>query len=274
MNDIERFLELVRRELGATDARLEFGARALPAVHVVLESGFAVSAVFEDGPPEGSVEQLEQLVQAFAVTLDEIETPAFRSHGPRTALDEALGVLAGHAHADAAWVFDDRSPALWGSSLEPRGPEDIDAAVAFRELERSLEPEDLAPILSRGEGDVPPGQRVRLETLLQGAPERSEADWNRRLQIFRCASDVRHAMAVGSGRTRHVSHAPDAPYLARSFGGSYRLLLVFADPGFSELHAEAAMIHALPWIEKLTGALPPIDPGGGKVVKMRRLRPV
>jgi hypothetical protein len=50
---------------------------------------------------------------------------------------------------------------------------------------------------------------------------------------------------------------------------------VFDGP-FSELHAEGALIHALPAIERLVTSLPPRDPaaGGAKVAVLRRLRPV
>jgi hypothetical protein len=68
---------------------------------------------------------------------------------------------------------------------------------------------------------------------------------------------------------------PELSLLVRPFATIYRLVLVFDGP-FSELHAEAALIHGLPAIERLVTSLPPRDPhtGGAKVAVLRRLRRV
>ena len=57
--------------------------------------------------------------------------------------------------------------------------------------------------------------------------------------------------------------------MARAFASIYVLMLVFKGT-YSELHAEAALLHALPVIERLVLALPPVEPPpkGGRVVKL------
>jgi hypothetical protein len=47
--------------------------------------------------------------------------------------------------------------------------------------------------------------------------------------------------------------------MARSFANIYLLAVVF-DADFSELHVESAIVHALPAVEQLLFALPPVDP--------------
>ncbi len=278
MEDIQRFLEMVCRDLGAEDARLQIGG-AVPdtAVTVSLPGGFEVVALFAEVPVDRSLPQarLEALVETFSQTLDEVRAPALRvPHSPRAALDEALEVLVGQAGAIAAWVMDDHSPEVWGSSLDPRGQANVDDALSMVELRRLLEGEDLSSLLAGADAShIAPALKKRVEDQRHG-DSFGEGEWRRRLRVFDAAADSREVFSEGSVRTRHVRHDESGPYLARTFGGLYRLLLVFGSPDFSELHAEAAMIHALPWIEKLTGALPPVDPGGGRVLKMRRLRPV
>ena len=63
----------------------------------------------------------------------------------------------------------------------------------------------------------------------------------------------------------------DLGWLARDFAGIYHVILVYDGP-FSELAAAGVMRRALPTIEKLVLALPPIDPSpkGARVLPFRR----
>ncbi|MDQ3037679.1 MAG: hypothetical protein M3Y87_35125, partial [Myxococcota bacterium] len=85
--------------------------------------------------------------------------------------------------------------------------------------------------------------------------------------------------AIAAVRAAEGEAPPPRPagvhVMVRDFATIYRLVLVF-DAAFSELHAEAALIHALPAIERLVTSLPPRDPvsGGAKVAVLRRLRRV
>ena len=124
-----------------------------------------------------------------------------------------------------------------------------------------------------------PDELARLVTEIlaaaEGAP-RDRTHWHRRLRAFAAVAALRRMTSDQPGSSRWSVHDPDLAFLSRGFGGIYWLVLVFDDPDFSELHAEAAMIHAAPWIERLVTSLPPVDPDGkgGRVVKLRRLRPV
>lgn len=282
MSDAHRFLALVRKELGARDARLQLGGEVDEGALVHSLDAFDVVALFDDAPDETQraelLARLASLVSTFAQTLDEVAAPVFhKTNHTRAALDEALEVLMGHAHAQTAFVVDDHSPEIWGCTFEPRGPENLDQAHALIEVAALLEGRNFAKMLADAEGlkEVEAALRQRIEGFRSAAGDRTLREWTKRLRAFDAMVHVRQQLEPTSGRTRNVRHEASGPCIARSFGGAYHLVLVFEAEDFSELHAEAAMIHALPWIAKLTGALPPVDPGGGaRVLKMRHLRPV
>jgi hypothetical protein len=134
------------------------------------------------------------------------------------------------------------------------GPEAIDAAlVRVRAAEKALPANDVTTLLRDVErlADFPSGSR--------------EA---RALRAMRALAAVRES-------------APNEESLTRTFATIYRLVLVFPTRAISELHAESALIRALPVIERLVTSLPPrkptgSDPGaaGAKVAVLRRLRSV
>jgi len=290
VDDVPRLLEVVRRELGADDARLEIGGRDPDddAVWCEVEEGVRLRAIF-DSPPEANAaelrERLEALVTSFAETLQSAPTPSRRPLDPQHALDDALEVLTAQAGSLFAVVIDHSSPVVWGTSARPRGPEDLNDAARAAEaiaLANAMgidlpavmagETEELAPELSSLVG------QLRASAAPEG-DDRDAAEWGLRFRLFAALSALRGAMDEDETGTRHAVHDPDLAFLARSFGGIYWLLLVFDETSFSELHAEAALIHAQPWIERLVEALPPVDPGGGgrgmgRVLRLRHLRPV
>jgi len=66
--------------------------------------------------------------------------------------------------------------------------------------------------------------------------------------------------ALRKGRPlRETVRYADFGYVAHSFAAIYILVLVFESP-FDELRAERALNDALPRIERLVLALPPLDP--------------
>ncbi|MFK8004365.1 MAG: hypothetical protein AB8H86_32665 [Polyangiales bacterium] len=280
-DDALRFLALVRKELGARDARLQLGGEVDEHALVHSLEAFDVVVLFDEAPDEsGRIEllaRLATLIETFVQTLEEVAAPVFhKTNHTRTALDEALEVLMGQAHAQTAFVVDDHSPEIWGCTFDPRGPENLDQARALIEVGALLEGRDFPKMLAEAEGlkEVDAALRQRIEGFRSVAGDRTLREWTTRLRAFDAMVHVRQELEPNSGRTRNVRHEASGPCIARSFGGAYHLVLVFEAVDFSELHAEAAMIHALPWIAKLTGALPPVDPGGGRVLKMRHLRPV
>lgn len=75
------------------------------------------------------------------------------------------------------------------------------------------------------------------------------------------------------GQLRATVATEDFGYIARSFSAIYVAILVFDAP-FDELLAKRALSHAMPTIERLVEALPPLDPPPrmGGVVAMRAPR--
>ena len=107
-----------------------------------------------------------------------------------------------------------------------------------------------------------------------GAVEEREVDPSiavvsrRALYIVRGLPDL---AALRKGKhLRHADSAGDVPFVVHSFAGIYLLVLVFDAP-LDELRAERAIIEALPRIERLVLALPPLEPPPyGGVVALRR----
>jgi hypothetical protein len=287
VESLTRLLELVARELRADDVRIEVALKP-PREHDAwceLAGGFRLIAVF-DAPPDDLEDRrarLATLAETFSTTID-----AALAHVPSVgtgvelathALDETLASLARVASAIAAVVIDDRSPVIWGSSLAPRGPEDADvaawvSAAAQAALRGGLElaelvsapPEPLEPVLVAAGLGVDDRTRVaRAIGRIHGLGlHRTLDEWRAFVATMRAIALARRSAAddkvVGS----------DLGILSRGFAGIYRLVLVFGGP-WSELHAEAAAIRALPTIERMVAGLPPIDPGprgGGHVVRL------
>jgi hypothetical protein len=59
---------------------------------------------------------------------------------------------------------------------------------------------------------------------------------------------------------RHVEREGEVPFLAHSFASIYLLVVVYEN-AFDEIRAERAVVDALPRVERLVLALPPLDPG-------------
>lgn len=241
MTPLLRLLELVQRELRADGARAEFATRE-PApettIWTALPGGFRLVVEFDEGV-EDRVRletRLEALVASFSGLAADLEAHAPRPNAPTNTadLDEALARLAESVDAQVAMVIDDRSPMIWGSSAPKEGRLGIAELLALRR----------------------PGAGADAPTT----------------RLSRAVARVRrHPASTRTERWSEATHEPGFGYLARSFASIYRVVLVFEGP-FSELHVEAAALHALPGIERLVLALPPVDPapGGGRVLELVR----
>ncbi|GAB4207366.1 MAG: hypothetical protein OHK0013_24930 [Sandaracinaceae bacterium] len=273
-----RFLALIERELGASEARLELSAHDPPegTVWAPMAHGFRVVARFaSDGPDiESARSRLQAIVESFAGVLAEAALPVVRE-GPPTpnaTLEEALDLLAHRARAESAWVIDDSTPEIWGGSL----PHDFDVRDALRVARVAALGERLGATLGElarlGEGlraflaarDVVPEAAQEIERDLDALREAGPLPDGAVLRAQRALAAVRNGTA-----------GPADQLFVRRFAGIYELVLVFAGP-HSELHAEAAVLRALPLIERLVASLPPRDPvaTGAKVAVLRRLRRV
>ena len=278
-----RFLELVRKELGSDDARIELGLRAPPdrAIAADVGRGFRVVACFDGDAPDPAPlrARLESLVASFAGTLAALELPVAQSpdgHGGGE-LADALELLAHRARAETALVIDHASPEIWGSS-EP-GRDAIgrvgDMLLVARVAER-LEAASLSLLDAVALEDSALRAQLAdagLEASAVAALSHAVGDVAELDQRTLGGRQVRAARAVAAARERAEGAWPHV--FVRAFATIYRLVLVFEGP-FSELHAEGAAIRALPVIERLVTSLPPRDPvaTGAKVAVLRRLRRV
>lgn len=285
MQPVHRFLSLVARELGAEDARVELGGRPDPgAIWAPLEGEFRVVALFATPPadPEAKREALTALAASFSGLVASVALPQGRDDREPIArtLEDTLDLLVHRARAESAWVIDESSPEIWGSSEPGRAALDVDDALFLSKLADTLtdlgipldgpEPIDAALVRARAAeknvaaSDVTSLLRdvERLESFPSGAREP---------RVLRA---MRAMAATRDGKSTQGS-------LARTFATIYRLVLVFGTNEMSELHAESAIIRALPVIERLVTSLPPRKPtgsggesAGAKVAVLRRLRSV
>ncbi len=286
MQAVHRFLSLVVRELGARDARIELGGSPDPgAIWAPLHDDFRVVALFEEGAtePEEKRQRLVALVASFSGLIAGLALPHARGDhevASRT-LADVLDHLVFRARAETAWVIDESSPEIWGSSEPSGSPLDVDDALFIAKLEAQLrvvgfalqgsEPLDAALVRERASARLTPNETNALvrdvEHLASFPPGVREP---RTLRALRAIASVRDA-SLASG---------DGSSLVRAFATIYRLVLVFDGP-LSELHAEAAVIRTLPLVEQLVTSLPPRKPdgpgpetAGAKVAVLRRLRSV
>ncbi|MEO0322997.1 MAG: hypothetical protein AAF447_08565 [Myxococcota bacterium] len=267
--DADRLLDLlrvVRRELGAKDARLELTLEAPEAERVYVEVG--------DGPwrlvvvePEGSRAEaqtrLAVLAGSFAGTLETLPPPGAPALGPRAELDEALAVLRRQAAAEAVIVVDGSSPELWGA--DPRPAQETAGTLQQLALVCDRLGTEAVAVLA-GEQETSPAHQADVD---RARMDRSfdRAGWERRVRLAQAVDAARRDRAVLS------SHHGEAPFVTRRIGGAYRLVLVYGRATFSELHAEAALTRAAPAIETLVERLPPLPPAdgtGGDVIAFRK----
>jgi hypothetical protein len=239
--DLERLLNLVRRELGAADARfLPPGEQPRDDVHHVscrLADGRGVEARFEDAPPDREAKQrrLEMLAGTFDTVVEE-GAGSRRSRPPiGISLHEELVAICTRTGALNAIVIDANSPVVWAAAF----PDGVVAQPPLASSPRVAE----APANDEG--------------LAQSAPA---------VLSRRAVHDVRgwsELSALRKGKHMRKIERGDGDQhgslLAHSFASIYIVLVVFDGP-FDELRAERAVVEALPRIERMVLALPPLDP--------------
>lgn|GEM_PF-668883 len=310
MDEAHRFLEMIRREMKASDARIELGLMPPANVFASVEIGHgAFLVVHFDGTSTTDVgasreklsgllaafrEAAEEAASALSAPLGTIPLGATRSSHPpshhplshssnaETALTEALQALQALAKAEIALVIDDTSPEIWGSSDPELLYHSTDDAMASARLEARLIERDgaLLPLLK-----LPaPERRARLTQLTTELSASEVSSLLRQLERVEHVTEdieparwrrVAHAIAEARGVLPEALRGDDMHVHLKPFAGIYRAILVYGS-AFSELHAEGALVRALPFIEKLVTSLPPRDPasGGAKVAVLRRLRRV
>jgi hypothetical protein len=282
VQELDRFLALVQRELTARDARLEYGG-APPErddhAWVALRDGWRLVARFDapiaaDDPRQA---RLRALAETFSTTVTEHapELSAAASTDPHVLLTEVLAALAGRTAAARALVIDDTSPVVWGSSVAPRGFADVDEALALAacDARARLRGVDLAQTLVHGidvertlaEAGFSDGDRARVARIaarLRGDESFETPEVGLQRRVLLAARAIGVARAARPDAVDQVEHGEHGGFLIRGFDRIYRLVLVFAGP-FSPLQAEGTVRRAMPVIERMVSGLPPIDPGPG-----------
>jgi hypothetical protein len=248
--DIDRLLDLVRRETGAVDARVTdaFDADDARLLRSRIPGGSWVVATFEGTPDDRETKQrrLDMLVSTF----DGLVGDSGHLRRPRppvaTSLRHELESLRVRAGALNVIVIDANSPIVWGAAR----PEGIVGAS----------PRTSSPRVA----EEPPDESTE-EPPFAAASRRA-------LQAARALPEI---AALRKGRhVRYVNGSGEAPLIAHSFAGIYLLVMVLESP-IDELRAERAILDSIARIERLVLALPPIDPEpgtGGSVIAIRRGR--
>ncbi|HKQ67929.1 MAG TPA: hypothetical protein VJT73_01255 [Polyangiaceae bacterium] len=123
MASLAEFLEVVRKNLGATDVRILKDEEVPPASEGIivceLPLGQMLAVSFANPPtePESARRRLEMLVRAFSSTLTAPTDEADRPANTR-ALHDQLAALVERATALDAFVIDAHSPAIWGGASD------------------------------------------------------------------------------------------------------------------------------------------------------------
>lgn len=284
MQPVHRFLSLVARELDAEDARVELGGHPDPgAIWATLEGEFRVVALFATPPadPEAKRAALATLAASFSGLAASVALPQGNNHHEPIArtLEDTLDLLVHRARAESAWVIDESSPEIWGSSEPGRPALDVDDAVFLSKLASSLDalgipldgPEPIDAALVRARGEEKSLSASDVNTLLRDVE---------RLESFPTGAREARTLRAMHALAKARANEADAGSMVRTFATIYRVVLVFSADK-SELHAESALIRALPVIERLVTSLPPRKPTGSgpeaasaKVAVLRRLRSV
>ncbi len=276
IEDVDRFLGLVCRELAAADARFELGGRP-PAVtettkvFIELSDGWRLVVLF--GRARNDRAELEArlstLVASFEDTLAGLARGAPVPPTPTTSavaseLDQVLDALCERTTAVAAFVLDEQSPAVWGSSAAAAWLGDAQTALTLGTAIHEARTSGIDPAqwVADPNGAAVPALAEVETALRQLLDNPTEAAL--RLAILEavrvCRSADGDAFAPDDANTTMV----------RRFAGIYRLVLVLG-PKFSELQVASTLSKALPVVERLVTELPPLDPvpRGARVIKFR-----
>ncbi len=282
-------LELVCRELGSDDARLEIGGSPSSDPRVpwtALPNGFRLVAVFAEPPAD--IDAVRKRLTHLGEWFGDLDVrpptarPAAEHAIARRRLDDELDALASRTGAASALVVDVTSPVIWGCSEARTDFADVEALLELAHMEAELGAKGVSLTLlanapseaertRSGSGPELVRRSERLLERLRALPLRSRTA---RLLEARALATLRadsEGSEVSPPTLRLVHHGEGNGYFARGFASIYVLLLTF-DAALSELLVEGATLHALPVIERHVLALPPVDPPprGGRVVRLPR----
>ena len=257
--ELARFLAVVERDLDAEAVELvaePSEAPDRPSLSRQLPDGqWLVVTLAGSGADEALSERLDRLLDCFAQTLEGAAPGAPAPARPPVpeALHRELQDLAERARAEDAILVDARTEVTWcsargGPALDATGrPLTEEALVAALRLR--------GPRLVEPGGGRGPGGRGSIVEAPAGLPDPS----HRAAELVRAMPEMETLPPTG-GTLRRSYREPGLGLLARSLGGIYALALVYDGSDFDEMLAERALAVALPRVERLLLALPPLDP--------------
>jgi hypothetical protein len=141
---VEEFLAIVRRDLGAADARIVEPGQEPPsegfALGCDLPGDRRLVAIFSEAPPDPEVrtQRLEMLASSFHAMLEARDRSRPARPPPAMSLHEELSALVQRAGAVDAVVIDARSPVVWGTAGEERAAPSLAPAADTAERIRSI----------------------------------------------------------------------------------------------------------------------------------------
>jgi hypothetical protein len=269
---LERLIALVRRELGAESVRVleeeDEEALAENVLYARLPDGKRLAVAFAAPPAarEALVRRLSMLTATFSQSLEEGVSRASRP-SPAQSLHDELRALAARARAADAAVIDAHSPVVWGAaSAETKSPPAEKIPLVEVSSARLVANEDAGD-----EEEEEPGSA----TTAREYPT-SHANLKIVRELMERAIDiVRKLRGIDAlrkgGHVAQTVHNADLGIVVRSFASIYLLVLAY-DGAFDELRAERSIEDALPRIERLVMALPPLDPKPAPIAGVIALR--
>jgi hypothetical protein len=231
--------------------------------------------------------RLSMLASAFADLLPNEPRSRASRPPPSRSLGEELAALVKRTRAADALVIDAHSPVVWGAAGAGGELEGPTSTQTLEELRRAPPPR---PSGLRGVNNVIPlyGADWERDAVVelpasepqepsQATPEQPPVSHKRQC-VMRALLEVRElpdlAALKRGGHLRQMVGEPGFGYVARSFAAIYVLVVVFDAP-YEELLVKRAIAQALPIIERLVAALPPLDPrptAGVAALRPRRRR--
>ncbi len=140
---MEEFLAIVRRDLGAADARILAPGEEPPPEGVVLTCDLPgdrrLIALFPEAPPDADarLRRLSMLASSFHTVLEAKDRTRPARPPPALSLHDELAALAQRAGAGDAVVIDQRSPVVWGTAGEERAAPSLAPAADSAERLRA-----------------------------------------------------------------------------------------------------------------------------------------
>ncbi|NUP04474.1 MAG: hypothetical protein HOW73_00245 [Polyangiaceae bacterium] len=292
-----RFSELVRRELGASEVLIAdvSDPETEGAIVVALSDGRRIEARFDAPVPDADslTRRLEILVRAFESVLLE-DAPVAKKRAPvAVSLHDELRALAMRCAAVDAIVIDAHSPVIWasatkGTTVEVDHDPDTTMPEEAQAMLRLVRDSHRGALFALGKTDAEAFSVVPVDLdEWEPGPAANEA---KLALATRAVEHVRHLPQMPTlhrgGHLAQSGQEEDFYWVARGFAGIYVLVLVFdasptepaAEPGAeppAQIRVERALRDALPRIERLVLALPPLEPDpvpAGAVAFRRRRR--